>query len=574
MGGQRSNGLADAQRARNIDGYAEYKVEEHAIGDPRHLRIVTIGAGAAGLNMARHLELHMQNFEHVIYEKNGDVGGTWYENRYPGCACDIPSHNYQFTWEPNPEWNHFYSPASEILQYFRQLAQKYELYKYIKLSHKIVGATWDEDGGIWNLEVEDLSSGNIIRDWCHFLINGSGVLNNWKWPDIPGIHSFEGELVHSATWDPKLSVKDKKVAVLGCGSSGVQIVPTIQPDVDELVTFIRTPTWITAGFAQDKAGPNGSNFKFSKEQKDVFRNNPDKYLAYRKEVEDELNKRFDFIIKDSIAQEEAMRFSTNEMKTKLGSDSQLVKHMIPDFAVGCRRPTPGNGYLEALVKPNVTVITEEISEIVPKGIKLKSGKVIEVDVFICATGFDISFAPRFPLVGRNGINLAKQWKTRPEAYLSMAAANMPNHFMFLGPNSPVGHGSLLPCIEHATKYIIRMLHKCQTQRIKAVAPDPQAISDFTEHIDVYMQRTAWNTHCRSWFKNGTRDGPIVALHPGSRVHWFHMLENLRLEDWQWTGFNKNRFAYLGNGFSTKEASGRDLSYYFNAPEEGYESIKY
>ncbi len=134
------------------------------------------------------------------------------------------------------------------------------------------------------------------------------------------------------------------------------------------------------------------------------------------------------IIKDSIEQQEAVRFSTNEMKTKLGDNSEIIRHVIPDFAVGCRRPTPGNGYLEALVKPNVTVITEEISEIVPKGIKLQSGKVIEVDVFICATGFNISFAPRFPLVGRNGINLGEQWKKRPEAYLTMAAANMPNHF--------------------------------------------------------------------------------------------------------------------------------------------------
>ncbi|OBT62081.1 hypothetical protein VE03_08990 [Pseudogymnoascus sp. 23342-1-I1] len=156
----------------------------------------------------------------------------------------------------------------------------------------------------------------------------------------------------------------------------------------------------------------------------------------------------------------------------------------------------------------------------------------------------------------------------------MAAASIPNHFMFLGPNSPVGHGSLLPVIEQTTKYIILMLYKCQTQGIKAVVPEPQAITDFTEHIDLFMQRTAWTTHCRSWFKNGTKDGPVVALHPGSRIHWFHMLDDIRLEDWKWTGWNRNRFGYLGNGFSVKERSGRDLSWYFNAPEAGYETIKY
>ncbi|RFU31050.1 hypothetical protein B7463_g5281, partial [Scytalidium lignicola] len=232
------------------NAHAQYRIKEQPLGFPRHLRIATIGAGAAGLNMARHLELHMRNFEHVVYEKNLEVGGTWFENRYPGCACDIPSHNYQFTWEANPDWNHF----------------------------------------------------------------------NWKWPMIPGIQSFKGDLVHSAAWDPELSVKGKKVAVLGCGSSGVQIVPTILPgdriqtlkfnvlhdanilrkDVKELITFIRTPTWITAGFAQDKADPHGTNFKFTEQQKDLFKNSPEEYLEYRKEIENELNKRFGFIIKDSI----------------------------------------------------------------------------------------------------------------------------------------------------------------------------------------------------------------------------------------------------------------------------------
>ncbi|OBT89187.1 hypothetical protein VE02_01661 [Pseudogymnoascus sp. 03VT05] len=312
-------------------------------------------------------------------------------------------------------------------------------------------------------------------------------------------------------------------------------------EVKELITFIRTPTWITAGFAQSKAGPNGSNFNFTEEQKQKFRTNPEAYL---KEVEDELNKRFKFIIRDSEEQEEAKRFLTHEMTTKLAAKKSLVEHIVPDFAVGCRRPTPGNGYLEALIDPKVRVVTDEIPEIVPEGIKLVTGEVIKVDTFICATGFDISFAPRFPLVGRNGINLATQWKTRPEAYLSMAAANTPNHFdMFLG--------------------------------IKAVVPEPQAIADFTEHIDLFIQRTAWTTHCRSCrFKNGTKDGPVVALHPGSRIHWFHMLDDIRLEDWKWTGWNRNRFGYLGNGFSVKERSGRDLSWYFNAPEAGYETINY
>lgn len=146
--------------------------------------------------------------------------------------------------------------------------------------------------------------------------------------------------------------------------------------------------------------------------------------------------------------------------------------------------------------------------------------------------------------------------------------------VFLGPNAPIGHGSVLPIVEHAAKYIIQMLYKCQTEGIKSVAPKQEAVADFAEHIAIFMKRTAWSTHCRSWFKNGKVDGPVVALHPGSRIHWFHMLEKPRFEDFDWQTFGKNRFAYLGNGFSTKENPGRDTPYYFDNPYEGYRSIAY
>lgn len=151
--------------------------------------------------------------------------------------------------------------------------------------------------------------------------------------------------------------------------------------------------------------------------------------------------------------------------------------------------------------------------------------------------------------------------------------------MFLGPNAPIGHGSVLPIVEHAAKYIIRLLHKSQTENIKSVVPLQSAVDDFDQHIQTFMERTAWSSHCRSWFKNGKVDGPIVALHPGSRVHWFHMLETPRWEDWEWVVSRRNRFAYLGNGFTVREGRDekgdqRDTTYYFDRPDEGYEAIKY
>ncbi|KAJ5783021.1 cyclohexanone monooxygenase [Penicillium paradoxum] len=548
---------------------ASYTIQEEPLGTPRKLRVVMVGAGASGINIARHMELQMQNYELQMYDKNEDVGGTWFENRYPGCACDIPAHNYQYTWEPNPEWSTFYSSAGEIFKYFKNVATKYDLYKYIRLNHLVTGAAWNEEEGIWNLEIKNRETGETLHDWGHILINGCGVLNNWKWPDIPGLHSFKGDLIHSAAWPEDYDVTNKTVAVLGCGSSGVQIVPTIQPKVKSLTTFIRTPTWITAGFAQSHAGPGGANFEFSEEQKKIFREKPDEYLRYRKEIEGELNQRFKFIIANSKEQAEAREYSTKEMITKLGNDPQLVKALLPDFAVGCRRPTPGNGYLESLTKENVHVVTDTIDKIVPEGIVLSTGEVIHVEAFICATGFDMSFAPRFDLVGREGKRLAEEWRVKPTAYLSLAAADFPNYFTFLGPNAPIGHGSVLPIVEHTSKYIINFMKKIQSQGIKAVSPRPEAIRDFDIHLTEFMKRTAWATPCRSWFKNGKIDGPVIAVHPGSRIHWFHMLTDIRFEDWEFTYLNNNRFEYLGNGFSVKEEPGRDTTLYFDSPEEGY-----
>lgn len=270
----------------------------------------------------------------------------------------------------------------------------------------------------------------------------------------------------------------------------------------------------------------------------------------------------------------------------LREDEKLCKALIPDFPVGTRRMTPAPGYLEALQKDNVEVVPGDMRKFVADGIEMTSGQVLKVDAIICATGFDISFRPRFPLVGREG-NLQDTWSQEtPAAYMSCAVAGMPNYFSkapkppnsyindqcrhaadhlvitaFLGPNAPIGHGSVFTLSEHIAKYIVRILKKCQTEHIRAIAPTQGAVDDFNEHIKHFMPRTAWGAPGRSWFKAGKEDGPVVALHPGSRVHFFHMLESLRGEDFEYVYDSEagaagkgrqNRFSYLGNGFSVRE----------------------
>lgn len=289
------------------------------------------------------------------------------------------------------------------------------------------------------------------------------------------------------------------------------------------------------------------------------------------------------------------------MTLMLGGNQELCKTLIPDYPLGCRRMTPGHGYLQALTKPNVDVRRSEIKRFVPEGIELESGEVLKVDAIVCATGFNTSFCPRFPIIGRDG-NLQDKWaKETPKAYMSCAVAGLPNYFstspicpyllslplqprpvtqpkhmiahhhghhqltspllVFLGPNAPIGHGSVFTLSEHIAKYITTVIKKCQTEGIQAVAPSRAAVDDYFEHISAFMPRTTWAAPGgRSWFKAGGReDGAVTALHPGSRIHFFHMLERFRGEDWEYVYLpekgrvgKKNRFAYLGNGFSVKE----------------------
>jgi cation diffusion facilitator CzcD-associated flavoprotein CzcO len=209
----------------------QYVIEDHVLGEAKFVKVICIGAGPAGINLAYQIRRHLQNTQLIVYEKNSSLGGTWFENKYPGCACDNPSHVYQFEWAPNPDWSMFYSPAPEILRYLENVAKDHDLEQYIRLNQAVTKAQWFEDEGIWRVSVFDHYNGVEKEDWCHFLVNGGGVLNNWRWPEIPGLKSFEGALLHSAQWDSKVSWADKRVAVIGNGSSGIQILTALQPGV-------------------------------------------------------------------------------------------------------------------------------------------------------------------------------------------------------------------------------------------------------------------------------------------------------------------------------------------------------
>jgi cation diffusion facilitator CzcD-associated flavoprotein CzcO len=237
-----------------------YTIREEHYGTKRRLKVILMGAGASTINFLKKAEEEMQNLDIVVYEKNHDVGGTWLENHYPGCACDIPAVNYQFSWKITT-WSHYYAYAPEIWKYLKAIEQENSfIEKYIKLKHRIEQAKWDEDSAVWRLKVRNLDTDEVFEDQAEFFINAGGVLNSWKWPDIPGLHDFKGKLMHSAAYEDGCELNGKKVAVLGAGSSGVQIVAALQNQVGHLYHWVRHPIWITAGFAQRWAGDDGANF--------------------------------------------------------------------------------------------------------------------------------------------------------------------------------------------------------------------------------------------------------------------------------------------------------------------------
>ncbi|KAI6758174.1 hypothetical protein HG531_003999 [Fusarium graminearum] len=295
---------------------------KQGIHEPRPMRVICIGAGISGIAAAYKAQRQLVNTELIVYEKNHDVGGTWLENKYPGCACDIPAHSYTFSWEGNPKWSRFYVEAPEILQYLKDCVSKWGCMEFIKLRHRVIAAKWDESSHKWNVQIEG-PDGETFTDICDVVISATGPLN--------------GQI--SRDW------RASKVCVYTQhGSSALQIVPTIQPVVSQLTNFIRSPTWITAEYGQVFAS-EGRETRFTEEQIKLFQSDKSALLDYRRKLLDGATKGFDIYYKDTDMQKQAFIANRKLMRERLENNEEICSKLIPDFEVGCRRVSPGNGYL-------------------------------------------------------------------------------------------------------------------------------------------------------------------------------------------------------------------------------------
>lgn len=303
-------------------------------------------------------------------------------------------------------------------------------------------------------------------------------------------------------------------------------------------------------------------YNFSSSTLEKFEKDPDYLLAHRRAIMNRRADNFKRAIKDSDLQKKAQALFTKSMAERLGPSEKakkLLEMLLPKFPVGCRRLTPGPGFLEALLQDNVDTRWDDIARITSNGIVTKGGEVLEFDAICCATGFDTSFQPSFPLVGRGGVDLAQLWRTQqPKAYFGITVPHFPNYFSFIGPNSPVSNGSLVLAIQMTGVYIYKCIEKLQTEGYRSLEVRSDANDEFNEHAQTFLARTVWTGDCRSWYKRGTVDGPVVAIYAGTIFHFMEALKAPRWEDYlleRMPDESRNRFAYLGNGFSRAEVEG-------------------
>jgi cation diffusion facilitator CzcD-associated flavoprotein CzcO len=454
-----------------------------------HHDVVVIGAGFGGIGAS--IKLAEQGIEHVILEKADDVGGTWWANRYPGCRCDVPSHLYSFSFAPNPDWSDSYSLQPEIWRYLRRVAEEHDVIDRIRFGCKVESATWDDEAKHWVLETSD---GAMTGD---VLIAAHGFLSEPAIPHFEGVETFGGQVMHSAEWDPSYDVTGKRVAIIGTGASAVQIVPRVHADADHLHVFQRTPAWILPHRGRTVRGW----------EKALYRRVP----ATQRMVRAWHYWSAEFLIvppliKNPVRTKLIRNMATKHLEEQV-PDAELRAQLTPTFVPGCKRLTPSNDYLPAIASPRTTLVTAGIDRMEPTGIRTVDGQLHEVDVIILATGFrvtDNSFADR--LHGRDGRTLRQTWdQVGMCAYNGTTFTGFPNLFMLAGPNTGIGHTSLVYMIEAQLEYAADALRLMRERRIRAVEVRTDVEVAYNEEVQRKLQPTVWNTGgCVSWYldKNG------------------------------------------------------------------------
>lgn len=438
----------------------------------QHVHIAILGTGFSGLGMAIRLKRDGED-DFVVIEKATDIGGTWRDNTYPGCACDIPSHLYSFSFALNPQWSYMYSRQNEIRDYLRSCAKRFGILPHIHWNTELLDASWNEEDQRWHLTT---SQGQITTD---VLILGNGPLSEPSLPAIPGIDSFEGTLFHSARWRHDYDLTGKRVAVIGTGASAIQFVPHIQPQVDRLFLFQRTPPWIIPRMDHPIPAWQRTLFRFLPFTQRIMRS-----LIYWQREFTALG----LVYRPAIL-EKGMEFARQHLNRQV-TDPVLRAKLTPHYTMGCKRILLSDDFYPAVSQPNVEIITNSIREVRAHSIMTEDGQKYEVDTIICGTGFHVTDTrlPQF-IHGRNGQSLAERWLTASHAYLGTAVSGFPNLFLLIGPNTGLGHNSMVYMIESQITYLLDCLHTMQQKNLRTVEVRPETEHAFNTQVQQRMQGT-------------------------------------------------------------------------------------
>jgi cation diffusion facilitator CzcD-associated flavoprotein CzcO len=450
-----------------------------------HVRIVIIGAGFSGIGAAVKL-LERGTREFVVLERSDEVGGVWRDNRYPGCGCDIESPLYSFSFAPNPAWSRMYSPQPEILAYLRRCADEFGVRPFVRFGWTVEEVSYDEQTRRWTIIGP---RGRITAD---VVIAAVGALTEPSIPSVRGAERFAGAMFHSARWDDSVALAGKRVAVIGTGASAIQIIPELQREVAELRVFQRTPPWVIP--RRDR--------EFGALEQQLFAALPitQKLLRARLYLRHEaflIGFRNPAIMR--VIERVASRYLAVQVR-----DPKLRAQLRPNFAFGCKRVLLSDNYYPALVQANVEVVSAGLRELVPAGIVDSEGRLHELDVIVWATGFHVTDSPYAQhIFGRGGQSLAEVWRGSPKALLGTMVAGFPNLFLMTGPNTGLGHNSMIVMIEAQLRLIMGALRELEAGA-HTLEPDPAAQARFSAALDRGGQATVWTAGgCSSWYLDET-----------------------------------------------------------------------
>jgi cation diffusion facilitator CzcD-associated flavoprotein CzcO len=480
--------------------------------------VLIVGSGFAGLGMAIRLKRAGES-SFVVLEQGEGIGGTWRVNDYPGCACDVQSHLYSFSFALNPEWTRMFAPQEEIQRYLERCADEFDVRSHVRLESRMTCADWNESEGLWHVEINEGQD----RVTARVLVPALGALSRPAYPEIEGIETFNGRAFHSADWDHDLDLAGKRVAVIGTGASAIQFLPQIAARADAVTVFQRTPPWII---------PKPDR-QIGRRERRLYRRLPFLQRLYRSSIYWRLEARVLAFTRYHGILRLAERVARRHIHRQI-ADPELRRQVTPDYTLGCKRVLISNDYLAALDRQNVQLVTDGIARVTEGGVVAADGAEHDADVIVFGTGFRPTdlFTP-LSIHGRHGIDVNDAWSDGVEAHRGTTVAGFPNMFLIVGPNTGLAHSSMITMIESQVEYVLGALRTMRDRGAAVVEVRPDAQARYNDALQARLGGAVWSQGgCSSWYLDAT--GRNRTLYPGFTFVFRRMMKRFDEESYELT----------------------------------------